>query len=83
MSNATVRRLIPRALVSAVIFVPQANTITQLNWERRSASSLDNSAHPRAKTKCLASIVGIGTATATSQGVGYARRLDAQLRRRV
>ena len=31
MSNATVRRLITPALVSAVIFVPQANTITQVN----------------------------------------------------
>ena len=31
MSNAKVRRLITRALVSAVIFVPQANTITQVN----------------------------------------------------
>ena len=31
MSNATVRRLITRALVSAVIFVAQANTITQVN----------------------------------------------------
>lgn len=31
MGNATVRRLITRALMSAVIFVAQANTITQVN----------------------------------------------------
>jgi hypothetical protein len=82
MSNATVRRLIPRALVSAVIFVPQANTITQLNSGTPQREQLGQFCAPPGEVPRLYCRDWHGDGDIAGR-VGYARRLDAQLRRRV